>query len=202
MDERDQAGVETAALTPLQRYSATAIILHWTIALALFGQLSLGFWMTRLPSSLRQFELYQLHKSIGITILLLSVVRLMWRLIHPAPLLPATMKVWDKRLARLTHAGLYLIMIGVPVLGWLTVSASPLNIPTLLWDMVPLPHLPVDQGKQASESFAELHSFAAWGGVVLVVLHVAGALKHHFVEKDEVLWRMLPRLRPANKDFL
>ena len=180
------------------RYSAVSIVLHWTIALAILGQIQLGWTMTDLDEGMTQFRLYQLHKSIGITILLLSLVRLGWRLTHPAPPLPAHMKGWERVLARTTHVGFYVAMIGMPLVGWAVVSASPYNIPTVLYDAVPWPHLPVlpdlepDTKEDLAESLADVHGTSAWLVIGLLALHAAGALKHHFLDRDTVLWRMLP----------
>ena len=180
------------------RYSTVSIGLHWTIALAILAQIQLGWRMTDMERSATQFELYQLHKSIGLSILLLSVVRLAWRVTHPAPPLPAHMRGWERGLARATHVGFYVAMLGMPLLGWAMVSVSPYKIPTLLWDVIPWPHLPVlsglgaDAKKQASDVLETLHSKGAWVVIGLLALHVAGALKHHFRDRDTVLWRMLP----------
>ena len=180
------------------RYSAVSIVLHWTIAAAILGQIVLGWRMTDMDEGLAQFERFQLHKSLGITILLLSLLRLVWRLTHPAPPLPDHMGRWEKVFARATHVGFYVGMIGMPLLGWALVSASPYNIPTLVWDAIPWPHLPVlagldeDAKEDLAESLAEIHSKGAWFILGLLALHVAGALKHHFLDRDTVLWRMLP----------
>ena len=180
------------------RYSLVSITLHWTIAALIVTQIPLGWRMSDLPFGSAKFELFQLHKSIGITILALSLVRLGWRLTHPAPPLPDHMGRWEKILARATHVGFYVVMIATPLGGWVLVSASSLNIPTLIWDVIPLPHLPGFEGmapgqrEAISDRVSSAHSALAWFAVGLLVLHVAGALKHHFLEKDTVLWRMLP----------
>ena len=186
------------ARRPGGRYSTVSILLHWTIAALILTQIPLGWRMSDLPDGLAKFELFQLHKSIGLTILLLSLARLAWRLTHPAPPLPDHMARWEKVFARATHVGFYLVMIGMPLVGWAIVSASPYNIPTLLWDVVPWPHLPVlpdlpaDEKKEVAETLAGVHSATAWLAIGLLGLHVAGALKHHLLDKDTVLWRMLP----------
>jgi cytochrome b561 len=180
------------------RYSAVSIVLHWTIAAAILTQIVLGWRMTDMDEGLSQFERFQLHKSLGITILLLSLLRLVWRLTHPAPPLPDHMARWEKVFARATHVGFYVGMIGMPLLGWAIVSASPYNIPTLLWDAIPWPHLPVlpgleeDAKEDIAKQLSEIHSKGAWFILGLLGLHVAGALKHHFLDRDTVLWRMLP----------
>lgn len=179
-------------LLATQKYSRVAMIFHWLIAALFVAQIILGRTMTSLPPSLRQFELYQLHKSLGMTILALTLLRIGWRLTHTAPPLPAQMRNWERLAARIAHIALYVAMIAIPLLGWATVSTSSLNIPTLLWDVVPLPHLPLEQGRQQSNIWADRHKIAVWGASFLIMLHVAAALRHHLIIKDEVLLRMLP----------
>jgi cytochrome b561 len=180
------------------RYDAGAIALHWLIALAIAVQLTMGFSMTALrPGSFLQFQLYQAHKSVGMTILALSVLRLGWRLMHVPPPLPASMPIWEQRLARINHAALYILMLGMPLSGWAVVSASPLNIPTVLYGTVPLPHLPILStlsNKKAVEAVLEaIHETGAWILIALLVGHIAAAWRHHVLLHDDVLIRMLPR---------
>lgn len=179
------------------RYSLVSIVLHWTIAVLIALQIR-GGWALDGLTGLRQFEGYQLHKSVGITILLLSLARLGWRLTHPAPPLPEHMARWEKVFARATHVAFYLLLIGTPLVGWALVSASPLNIPTELYGALPWPHLPglpdLDAATKKSVSgvLAFVHGRAPWLFIGLIALHVAGALKHQFLDRDTVLWRMLP----------
>lgn len=185
-----------------RRYGWVALLLHWTIAALILVLLMMGPLMVRLtPGSSLQFEAYQLHKSIGVTVLVLSLVRLGWRLLNPVPPLPSTLKPWEAALARLTHWGFYGLMIGMPVTGWMMVSASPWNIPTVIWGVLPLPHLPIlaelADKAQAEAVLKWVHLIGAVAMTGLLLLHVAGALKHHFVLKDDVLIRMLPRSTAA-----
>lgn len=179
-----------------QRYGLVAIGLHWTIAAAILAMIGLGLIMTELDPSPRKFALYQWHKSIGITILALSLIRLGWRLANPVPALPEGMRAWEVGLARLTHVAFYVLMLALPVSGWLMVSVSPWNIPTVLYGVVELPHLPVaglvEDRKSAESWMKEVHQWLAFGLVGLLLLHVAGALKHHLIAGDDVLRRMLP----------
>ena len=179
-----------------QRYGIVAMILHWTIAIMLIGQFGLGKFMTGLIPGIQQFELYQLHKSIGITILLLSLIRLWWRLIMPIPSLPMTLRPWERVVARGSHISFYVLMIAIPLTGWLMVSASVWQIPTILYNTVPWPHLPFFEGIEDTAwyetLFANLHNILAVMMMMLLLLHSAAALKHHFVLKDDVLRRMLP----------
>src|SRR3954464_7035973 len=114
-----------------QRYSSVAIVLHWTIAALIILQLTLSYRMQgRSPEA---FAVVQFHKSIGITVLLLSLVRLAWRLIHPPPPEPATLVGWEKTLSAVVHWAFYVVMIGMPLTGWVMVSASRIELPTLLY---------------------------------------------------------------------
>lgn len=164
------------------RYSRIAIFLHWAIAALLMFQISLGWGMGR------TFGLVQLHKSIGIAILLLSLIRLGVRFVKPRP--PATEGGITGALARIVHVGLYVFMIATPISGWVIVSTSKLNIPTLLFGTVPWPHLPVPQTLHDSAEAA--HSALVWMGLALFLLHVAGAIRHHALLRDGLIYRMTP----------
>jgi cytochrome b561 len=178
-------------------YGSVAKFLHWTLALLLLGMIVLGAIMNDLPrTDPLKFTLFQLHKSIGIALLLLSVLRLGWRWAHPAPPLPAGMPAWERWLAKTIVVVFYALMIGIPFLGWAVVSTSPLNIPTVLFGIIPWPHLPIlptlANKKELSETLGELHGFLAYAVLALLALHVGGALKHHFISRDDVLTRMAP----------
>jgi cytochrome b561/polyisoprenoid-binding protein YceI len=199
--------VTEAVKTPGQaasgRYAPVAIVLHWLIALAIVLQVSLAARMEGPPTP-EGFAVTQLHKSIGITILLLSLVRLAWRLMNPPPPLPSTMAGWEKALARITHVGFYAIMIAMPLTGWLMVSTSRIVVPTLLFGTVPWPDLPFVGGlaPAAKHLWHEVgetgHGLIAKVIYVLLALHVAGALKHQLFSRDEpVLARMAPGAVPG-----
>ena len=195
------------------RYSSIAIILHWLIALGIVLMIPLGWWMsdhvTDPSQAARVFRAYQLHKSIGLTILVLSVARLLWRLTHRFPELPQHMPLWERAAARISHVLLYAIILIMPLTGWLYVSAGwnphmniPLPVPTLWFGLFQWPHLPgiaeasdTVRAQTASTAIA-IHSTLAWGAVVLVAIHAAAALKHHIIDRDDVLTRMVPLLRP------
>ena len=177
------------------KYSKVAIALHWAIALLILSLVAFGFLMTQewMP---QRFTIYQWHKSFGILVLLLSAFRLIWRLTHKAPKLPRGMKGWEVFAAKLTHVGFYVLMIGVPLLGWAMVSASRLPIENELFYLIPLPDMPGIPATEAVEArLKSLHEIGAKLILFLFVLHVGGALKHHFVEKDGTLARMIPALR-------
>lgn len=177
-------------------YNSVAKLLHWSIALAIVGMLALGWVMGDLPNGAQKFALFQLHKSIGITILLLSLFRLVWRLLHKAPALPEPMPAWEKTAAKATHVLFYVLMLGMPLSGWVIVSASALNIPTMLYGLVPWPHLPIIPTLPNKRDIGHLaggaHGFMAYGMAALIALHVGAALKHHFISRDDVVLRMVP----------
>lgn len=174
------------------RYDHVAMGLHWLMAAAILGLLGLGFTMTGLkPGSPLQFKLYQLHKSVGVLVFLLAAARLGWRLGHRPPPLPAAMGPAERLLAHAGHGTLYALMLGLPLAGWAVVSTSPYNIPTMVFGLVNLPHLPMPRDLNPTAKGA--HLIGAWLLVATLVGHVAAALRHHFVLRDEVLTRMLPR---------
>jgi cytochrome b561 len=179
------------------RYDAVAKTLHWLIAAAIVAMLVIGWVMVRLPKTdPDKFALFQWHKSIGITILLLSLARFGWRLSHPAPPLPVAMPAWEKIAARATHALFYVLIIGMPLIGWAIVSASPLNLPTMLYGLVPWPNMPVlpdlENKREIGHALDSVHETGAYILAALLVLHVAAALKHHWFDRDDVLTRMAP----------
>lgn len=179
------------------RFGLVAVSLHWLIAGLFLAMVAIGFVMTNLAlTDPRTFPLYQLHKSIGVTIFALVVLRLLWRLSGKVPPLPATLKPWERAAAHLTHYGLYAALLLMPLTGWITVSASPYGIPTILYGYLKLPHLGfvvTSAHKAAIETAASwAHWGLAWTALALVFLHIAAALKHRLVLKDDVLARMLP----------
>lgn len=180
------------------RYHGVAILLHWLMAAAILFMLGLGLFMTQADKADPDtFGYYQLHKSIGITILLLSILRLIWRLTHKVPPLPDHMPRWEKFAANASHWLLYFFMFALPLTGWALVSSSPWNIPTLLFHILPWPHLPVlpelQHKAEVSEFFTGMHEWLAYGMIALLAAHIGAALRHHFLLKDNVLEHMLPK---------
>lgn len=180
-----------------RRYSAVAILLHWASALGVLALIGMGLTMTHAGlAPMRLFPLYQWHKSVGITVLVLTGLRLAWRLTHRPPPHPAGMPARERRAAGAAHAILYGLLVGLPLTGWAVVSLSPFNIPTVLYGLVPWPHLPLapllTDPVGAEGAFKLLHAYGAWFLTALLVLHVAAALRHHLILRDGVLWRMLP----------
>jgi cytochrome b561 len=186
------------------RYSAVAITLHWVMALGILALAGLGLIMVHLHLSLHErFALYQLHKSIGITLLLTACLRLAWRIFHEPPALPARMARLEKMAAHGGHLMLYFFLFFLPLSGWALVSASVLRLPTHLYGVIPWPHLPILStlsNKAPVESPLKwVHRCAAWTLLAVVAGHGAAALRHHFIERDEVFRRMLPRLRRSSR---
>ncbi|HEX5277226.1 MAG TPA: YceI family protein, partial [Fluviicoccus sp.] len=185
------------------RYTPVAIILHWVIAAAILFQLALGWRMGDLPKGPGAFALFQLHKSIGFLILFLVAARVAWRLTHRPPPLPAAMASWEKVLSKLVHLAFYGIMIALPVTGWIAVSTSRIQIPTLWFGAVPVPHLPflADLAPAVKEVWndgsKEFHEILAALTLLLLAAHVGGLLKHQLLVKDTVLAHMAPGARPG-----
>jgi cytochrome b561 len=176
----------------LTRYSRVAIALHWAIAVLIIANLTIGL----LHQSLLKGTI-TLHKSIGMLVLALSILRLLWRLTHRSPPLPATVKRWEKGLAHAADWLLYALMILIPLSGWVFTSASPKRHPLDFFGLFPLPMFPVAQDKTVSSIVAERHEQLAYLMVALLLLHIGAALKHRFVDRDRTLDRMLPGLGSA-----
>lgn len=179
------------------RYTLVAIILHWVMALGILALAGIGLAMTHLKLDLLTlFQLYQLHKSIGITILLAAILRLVWRLANRPPALPSSMTRLARKAAEGSHFLLYFFLIALPLTGWALVSASVLDIPTVLYGVVPWPHLPIlstlDDKKPVEDALKLVHAYGAWALIALVAAHAGAALHHHFIAKNDVLRRMLP----------
>ncbi len=190
------------AAVPVRRYTLVAMALHWVMAFGIVALAAIGLYMTHVklaPQSL--FYWYQMHKSIGITILLAAFLRVGWKLRHRPPALAEAMPPWQRAAATWSHRLLYVALFALPLTGWAVVSASPFDIPTVLYGVIPWPDLPVLPGlahKQQIEAVLEdIHAYGAWGLIGLVGLHAGAALHHHFIKRDTVLRRMLPGRRDA-----
>lgn len=177
--------------TDSSRYTIVAITLHWVMAALLLFMIWLGWNMDDHEAR------FQLHKSIGILILFLTMVRVIWRAMNPPPPLPEDMPAYEKLASHLVHMAFYGLMVILPLAGWLLVSTSKFKVPTVLFGAVSWPHLPApgflrsDIGHVILEN---IHSKGAWVLIILLGLHVAGAVKHEFAAEDGVLKRMLPGL--------
>ena len=182
---------------PRIRYDAMAIGLHWLIALGILALIAIGLTMTHMQlSPMAKFRLYQLHKSIGITVLFAVALRALWRLTHQPPPLPGTMPPLERKTAEGAHVALYAFLFVLPLTGWALVSASPFNIPTVLYGVIPWPHLPVlstlEDKAQAEHVLKLVHGKGAWLLIALVAVHAGAALRHYFILRDGVMQRMLP----------
>lgn len=175
-----------------EHYGAVARGFHWVMALLVLLALALGEVMTELPVSPRRLEIYSYHKWVGVTVLGLVLVRLLWRLAHRPPALPASVPQWEQRAAHVTHWVLYLLMFLVPLSGWLMSSAK--GFPVVYLGIWQLPDM-LGKDKALGLLLENVHAVLANGLLTLVGLHVAAALKHHFIDRDEVLARMVPHLR-------
>ena len=175
------------------RYNGTAIILHWVLAVALVALFGFGWYMTDLPFSPQRLKLYNWHKWAGICILLLSLLRLLWRITHRPPPLPAAMvrnmPAWQKAAHHGTHLLLYVLFFAVPLIGWAYSSAAGFSI--VLFGLLQLPDW-VPVSKPLAEALKPWHQIGAYALAVLVLVHTAAALKHHWVDRDGLLGRMWP----------
>ncbi len=182
-----------------QRYTAVAIALHWAIALLIVGMIAFGWILEDMaggPGS-QKVALIQVHKSIGITILLLSVARLVWRLMNPPPPEPP-MPQWQKLLATSVHILLYVLIIAMPLAGWIMASASTAHdtrfFGTLEVSLPGFAGMDAEARKSIEEGFRSVHGNLAWVIIAMLALHIAGALKHQFIDKDGLIARMAPGL--------
>lgn len=175
------------------RYSGVAMAFHWLLAGAILAAFGVGLWMSSLPFSPAKLQLINWHKWAGVTILLLSAARLLWRLTHRPPALPAriegAMPAWQRRAHHGTHHLMYVLFFAVPLLGWVHSSAK--GFPIVWFGVLPLPDL-VSPDPRLAEQLQPWHGLAAWTLMGLVALHVAAALKHQFIDRDGLIDRMRP----------
>lgn len=167
-------------------------VLHWAIALGVIGLLAVGWWMQDLPNGPRKIDIYKLHKSIGLTVLALMSLRILLRLVDRRRPVPPEMPGWQRRAARASHGSMYLLLLAMPLSGWLYNSAS--NFPLRWFDLFRVPALAAPDPALKAVAGA-VHEYAAITLALLLSLHVAAALKHHFVDRDGVLRAMLPFTR-------
>ncbi len=170
------------------RYSNVAIIFHWLIAIAVIVNWRLAENFEHASAMPDKLYWINLHKSLGIAILVLSVLRLLWRLGHKPPPAPAGSAKWEKSLAKIVHVLFYVLLIGLPIGGWLATSFA--GYPITMWGLFDWPLFPVAENKEAAESIAETHGTLGKAMLILILLHIAGALKHSFIDKVPSLSRM------------
>ncbi|MGD8326563.1 MAG: cytochrome b [Sphingomonadales bacterium] len=177
----------------LDRWGSLAQSVHWLTVLLILGMLLSGFAVAEwISSKATEFTVLQWHKSFGILVLTLTALRLVWRGFNPTPKLPDTMKGYERSLAHITHWGLYFLLFAMPIVGWMIISTSTRNIPTVIFGLFTLPRI-ASPDREAHEFYEELHEVMAFVLIALAVFHILAALKHHIILKDDVLRRMTPR---------
>ncbi len=177
----------------VDRYHPIAMLLHWVMAIAIIGSFCMGLYMTDLPFSPQRLKLYNWHKWAGVTILTLAALRLLWRLTHRPPADPP-MPVWQRAAAHATHTLLYVLFFAIPLVGWAYSSAA--GFPIVWFGVLPLPDF-VPVNKELAEAIKPWHGWLAYALAALVLVHIAGALKHQIIDRDGLLSRMLPTRKSA-----
>lgn len=172
-----------------KQYDALAKGFHWVMAVLLVSVFGLGLYMQGLPFSPDKLKLYSWHKWAGICVLGLVTLRLIWRLTHRPPAMPGEMPAWQKLAAHVGHLALYVLMFAIPVSGWLMSSAK--GVPTVLFGLWPLPDL-VARDQELGDALQRLHWYLNISLALFVATHILAALKHHFLDQDDILRRMLP----------
>jgi cytochrome b561 len=183
--------MQPQSIAPPARYDAMSIALHWLLALAIVANFSLGVYMHELPLSPWRLKLFNWHKWAGITILAFSALRLLWRLLHRPPA-DVPMPPWQRRAAHAVHRTLYALFFAVPLAGWAYSSAA--GFPVVVFGVLPLPDW-VPVSPMLAKVLKGAHEFLASVLGLLVLLHVAAALKHQLIDRDGLLQRMRPGWR-------
>ena len=175
----------------MQRYTNTAILFHWLLAVMIIGAFTLGLVMTDMPGiTPTKLKYFSWHKWAGVTILALAALRLLWRLTHKAPPYPAAMPAWQMTSANVLHGMLYVLMFAVPLSGYFYTLAS--GYPVVYFGVLELPVL-IDKNEQLKPVLQAVHYWLNMGMAACVALHVAAALKHHFIDRDGLIKRMMPK---------
>lgn len=175
-----------------EHYTRTAIFMHWLVGLGMIGTLAVGLYMVDMPFSPGKLQIYSWHKWAGMTLLVLSIIRLAWRLSHPAPELPESMGPLSRLAAHAGHWVLYFLMIAIPLSGWLMSSAQ--GFPVVWFGVLPLPDL-VAKNAELGAILKNVHVILNYTLIVVLIGHIGAALQHHFIKKDTVLIRMLPFIK-------
>ena len=175
------------------RYTATAKWLHWLVAALIVANLALGLWMVGLPGiTPTKLRAFNWHKWVGVTVFVLASVRLLWRLGHAPPPLPASMRGWERRAAQTSHALLYALLFALPLSGYFYSLST--GYPIVWFGIIPLPVV-IGPDPALKPVLVAVHHLLAWAMLAIVAVHAAAALKHHLVDRDDVLRRMLPQRR-------
>lgn len=174
----------------MEKYTKTAIVLHWLIALLIIAAFALGVTMTDIPGlTPTKLKYFSWHKWLGVTVLALVAARLLWRLTHVAPALPSSMPAWQVKVSDLMHGALYVLMFAIPLSGYFYSLAA--GVPVTYLGVLPLPVL-IEPNQELKPVLKAVHYWLNMGLLAAVLLHMAAALKHQFVDRDGVLKRMLP----------
>lgn len=182
-------------MTDVMRYTTPAIVLHWLMALLIFVAFPLGIYMHELPLSPDKLKLYSYHKWIGVTILMLASLRVVWRLTHTPPPLPTSITGWQRRASQIVHGLLYVLVLAIPLSGWLMSSAK--GFQTVWFGVLPLPDL-LEKNRDLGDLLANVHQALNFTLLALVILHVGAALKHQFIERQAFMQRMGWRYRETS----
>lgn len=177
----------------LVRYGAVAQLLHWLVAALIVAIFCVGLYMVELKMSPAKLRLFSYHKWIGVTIFAFALLRVGWRLYRPPPPLPAPLPAWQVRASEISHRLLYLLILAVPLSGWLMSSAK--GFQTVYFGVLPIPDV-LDKNADLGKWLETVHWALNKSLLGVVIIHIAAALKHHFIDRDGVLLRMLPRLPP------
>jgi cytochrome b561 len=179
-------------MSQTDNYTRTAIGLHWLIAIAIVATFGVGFYMHDLPLTPEKLKIYSWHKWAGVTIFMVVWFRLIWRFIHRPPGPPVGMPAWQHVVAELAHRFIYILMIAIPVSGWLMSSAK--GFQTVYFGVLPLADL-LTKDKELGSLLAVVHTMLNFTLIGLVMGHAGAAIKHHFIDRDDVLIRMLPFIK-------
>jgi len=171
----------------MKRYTHTAMALHWLMALLIPAMLTLGHYMHDLKLSPLKLQLYSYHKWLGVSLLLLALLRIIWRLTHQPPAL--YLPRWQQLASSAVHDLLYLLLIAIPVSGWLMSSAK--GVQTVWFGILPLPDL-LEKNEALGHLLGKVHGSLSSVLLILIIMHIAAALKHQFIDRDQLLSRMLP----------
>ena len=199
MNDFDSVEPSMRVNTTAERYGIVAMTLHWTIAALVLANFFLGLGMDDVPVSQLSHATIDLHGSIGLTILCLSLLRILWRLLNPVPSLPKDLTPFFSTLVRVIHLLFYFLIILIPLSGWMMVSAMPASGPISYFGVFHWPQLPYPNDSSvilhttAHELFQNIHVYLAGSLLILVPLHVSGAFYHQFIRGDDVFMRILPR---------
>lgn len=178
-------------VTAANRYTRTAMLLHWLMALGIVTAFGMGLTMTDMPGiTPTKLRLFNWHKWLGVTLLALATLRVLWRLSHTVPPLPASMPKWQQFVAEFTHYALYVLLFAIPLSGYFYSLAA--GFPIVYLGLIPLPVL-IDPNPELKPLLKAVHFWLNMGLAGLVIAHVGAALKHHFIDRDDILKRMLPR---------